>query len=121
MITSITMLFGPGMPMLFPLGLLAFIILYCCERLAIAKYYRLPPNIDDSLNYDCIQDILWTPIFYAGMGFWLFTNRQIFANDVIPIQYLHDVQRMNHEIFPSIMTLSPGTPLLYLMVIYIMF
>ena len=68
-------MFGPGMPMLFPFGLLAFVILYVCERVSLAKYYRMPANIDDSLNFRCISDILWTPCFYAGMGFWLFTNR----------------------------------------------
>ena len=35
----ITALFGPGMPVLFPIGLLSLIVLYITERLMIAYSY----------------------------------------------------------------------------------
>ena len=87
MICSICFWFGPAIPALFPMGLAGLIVLYCCERYAIAYYHRIPPNCEDSLNSSCINDILWTPMFYLGLGFWLFSNRQIFENEVIPLKY----------------------------------
>jgi len=79
------MIYGPGIPVLFPIGLVALIILYFVERFSMAYYYRIPPNYDDDLNYTMLRDLLWFPILYAGIGFWMFTNCQIFGNVVEPI------------------------------------
>ena len=73
-ICFICFMFGPGIPILFPIGLAALSITYCTDRYAIAKHYRMPPNFDDQLNYICIRDLLWSPFLYCGIGFWMFTN-----------------------------------------------
>lgn len=115
-------MFGPGMPILFPMGLMALSILYVCERIAISKYYRMPSNFDDSMNHNCIRDILRAPFLYLGMGFWMFSNRQIFENIVLPIEFLKDVPRMNHTIIESVFfNLNPGSPFLILLIIQIIF
>ena len=67
-------MFGPGIPILFPMGLIALSITYYTELFAMAYYYRLPPNYDDDLNYQMIRDLLWSPLLYAGIGFWMYTN-----------------------------------------------
>ena len=82
------MLYGAGIPMLFPIGLVALLILYFTERFSIAWLYRMPPNYDDDLNRGTMSAVLWYPVFYAGIGFWMFTNEQIFANFVYPIKYI---------------------------------
>jgi len=43
-IVFISFMFGPGIPILFPIALVALSILYLMERYTLAKYYRLPPN-----------------------------------------------------------------------------
>jgi len=118
MICAISFLFGPAIPVLFPMGLVGLIILYACERVAIAYYHRIPPNIDDSLNIACINDVLWTPMFYLSLGFWLFSNKQIFENKVIPLKYQNEVQRMDHGIIESMTNANPGSPLLLVLLVY---
>jgi len=50
------------------------------------------------------------------MGFWMFTNQQIFRNVVIPITYFSDRVQMGHHIIESIFSINPGTPFLGLFV-----
>ena len=95
-------MYGPGIPILFPIGLLGLIVLYSVERYSVAKYYQIPPNFDDSLNEACVKDVLWSPIFYCGVGFWMYSNRQIFENIVLPIEYSNSIVRYDHT-FESVL------------------
>ena len=42
----VTMLLGPGFPILFPISLMSMIILYMIEKLMLAYSYRKPPMYD---------------------------------------------------------------------------
>ena len=42
-VTFVTFLFGSGLPILFPIGLLSLIGLYLTERLMMAYSYKRPP------------------------------------------------------------------------------
>ena len=82
----------------------------------------MPANFDDSMNYNCISDILRAPFLYIGIGFWMYSNRQIFENVVEPIHYLKDVPRMDHHIINSVFfDLNPATPFLILLLIQFFF
>lgn len=109
------MIYGPGIPVLFPIGLVALTILYFVERFSMAYYYRMPPNFDDELNYFMLDQMLWFPVLYAGIGFWMFTNMQIFGNFVSPIDYVGDHISAGHEIGESLISFDkPGWPFLIL-------
>jgi hypothetical protein len=112
-------MYGPGIPVLFPIGLLGLINLYIAERWSVAKYYQMPPNISERLNEACIRDILWSPIFYYGIGFWMFSNRQIFENVVLPIEYSNSIVRYGHTFKSVLERIYPGDPLLIFMVIHL--
>ena len=43
-------IFGPGIPVLFPLGLLAITVKELTEKFAIAKLYRKPPRYQMKLT-----------------------------------------------------------------------
>lgn len=49
------MLFGPGLPVLFPIGLMSLIILYIIERLMVAYSYQKPPMFDSTVNQTVIR------------------------------------------------------------------
>ena len=118
-ICFVTMLYGPGIPVLFPIGLVALIVLYLIERYSVAKYYRMPPNFSDALNRSCLDAVLWAPFLYACLGFWMYSNRQVFENIVLPVTYLNEVVRYDHKIIGSVKRISPGTPFLILLAILI--
>ena len=73
-ICSITFFYGPGIPILFPIGLFSLIATYIIERIMLAKYFRKPPSYSNSINYQCIRDILLSAYFYPIIGFWMFSN-----------------------------------------------
>ena len=105
--------------MLFPIGLVALLILYFTERFSIAWLYRMPPNYDDDLNRGTMSAVLWYPVFYAGIGFWMFTNEQIFANFVYPIKYIGEHVTQGHYIANSVEFVKPGWPFLILLAIIV--
>jgi hypothetical protein len=121
MIVTITFMFGAGIPILFPIGLVALLIEYWVERFAMAYYYRMPPNFDDDLNYIMISNLLWAPLIYAGIGFWMYTNCQMFDNIVIPIEYIDHIVLSGHTIGNSITNIKPGWPFLILFLVMILF
>ena len=73
------------------------------------------------MNTSCINILMHGPIYYAAFGFWMYSNRQTFENVAYEIKFLYDTPHPEHHIIPSIFRLSPGTPLLLLLVISLLF
>ena len=72
------------------------------------------------MNYTCIGDILRAPFLYMGIGFWMYSNRQIFDNVVLPLEFSTSTPRMDHKIIESIFyDFSPGTAFLFFLLIQI--
>ena len=42
-ICTICFMFGQGIPVLFPLGLISLIVIFIIERIGLAKVYKKPP------------------------------------------------------------------------------
>ena len=89
----VTMLFGPAMPILFPICLLTLCFLYVTEGLMLAYSYIKPPMYDVTINKDTIKMISWSPLIYAISSIWFFSNQQIFRNSVLPLG--------NFSLFPN--------------------
>lgn len=53
------------------------------------------------------------------MGFWTYSNRQIFENHIIPISHNLDIMEHGHTILGSMTRISPGTPFFVILVIHI--
>ena len=66
----VTMLLGPGFPILFPISFLSMLILYISEKLMLAYSCRKPPMYDETLNKSTISHIWWSPILYAFSASW---------------------------------------------------
>jgi len=79
-IVYITMMYGVGMPILFPIGAFNFFNQWMVERLIVAYQVRLPPALDDKLTKNCIQMLYWSPILLLFNGYWMLSNHQIFQN-----------------------------------------
>jgi hypothetical protein len=81
-IVFMTFTFGAGLPLLYPIAWLSFLIFYIMERILLAYSYREPPFFDQTLNSAAIRILMFAPILYCAFGFWMFNNIQIFGNDV---------------------------------------
>ena len=80
----ITFLFGQLIPMLFPIGLIALIVLYLTDRLLLAYSYRAPPVYDRKMATLSIFMLQFATIMYVAIGAWVYSNQQVFRNVVNP-------------------------------------
>ena len=46
-VTYVTMFYGPGLPILFPVAALNYVIFFCAERYGLAYTYEMPPMMND--------------------------------------------------------------------------
>ena len=81
-ITWVTFLFAPGIPILFPIALLGMIILYCTNRISLAYFNRRPPVYDQKMNKTTLKLLGVAPLLYICMGAWVYSNQQTFTNVV---------------------------------------
>lgn len=79
-IVYITMMYGIGIPMLFPIAAFNFFNQYFTERIICAYQVKLPPALDDKLTNNCIQMLKWAPLILLFNGYWMISNQQIFMN-----------------------------------------
>jgi hypothetical protein len=73
-ITWITFLFAPGLPILFPIALFGMCILYSTNRITLAYFNRRPPVYDQKMNETTLKMLGFAPLLYIGMGAWVYSN-----------------------------------------------
>ena len=118
-IVYITFMFGAGMPILFPIALASFIVLYIMERLLVAYSYRQPPMFDESLSKLCIKMLMAAPLLYFTVGFWMFNNIQIFYNEVYLTMSSNDLANTGHTLMSAFRRINHSTPLLFILGFFI--
>jgi hypothetical protein len=79
-ITFLAMMYGLGMPIMFPMASLIVYNQRLAERIQIAFNYRLPPAMDNSLSDSVLSIMKYAPLLMLFNGFWLMDNRQFFDN-----------------------------------------
>jgi len=89
-VVYITMMYGVGLPLLFPLAALNFFNTWVTERIAVAYLMKQPPALDDKLTNNCVRMLRFAPLLFLCNGFWMLSNRQIFQNNWSYIQTSYD-------------------------------
>jgi hypothetical protein len=56
-IVFITMMFGPGLPILFPIAAAALSVLFCLEKYMLYYVYKQPPAYDEKLNNSVLVNL----------------------------------------------------------------
>ena len=97
-VVYITMMYGVGMPMLFPLAAFNFFNQWITERIIVAYQVRLPPALDDKLTNNCISMLKGAPLMLLFNGYWMISNRQIFTNGWSYKQRSFDTMKSGHMI-----------------------
>lgn len=80
-IVYITMMYGFGMPVLFPIAMLSFLVLYFVEKLMLFYGYVMPPMYDERLSNDVLNKLQFAPLLYLIFGYWMASNQQLLSND----------------------------------------
>lgn len=74
-VTYVTMFYGPGLPILFPIAALSYFIFYCAERYGLAYTYEMPPTMDDMMTKNALNLLSYSPLFFLLNGYWMFSNQ----------------------------------------------
>jgi len=95
-IAFVTMMFGFGMPWLFPLAALGYGLLYVIENALLHYSYSKPPMYDEKLDKSVLSFMKIAPILYFAFGYWMVSSKQLLANNVYPIKNINDTPKTGH-------------------------
>lgn len=95
-IAYITMLYGLGMPLLFPIAMVNYLNQYLCERIIVAYFMKMPPALDDKLIRNFVKMLKWAPLLFLCNGYWMISNPEIFRNKFDFIDFQSDSMKSNH-------------------------
>jgi hypothetical protein len=79
-IAYITFLYGFGMPVLFPIAMLSFLVLYMVEKIMLFYGYVMPPMYDERLSNDVLSKLQFAPLLYVCFAYWMASNEQLISN-----------------------------------------
>lgn len=82
-IVYITFMYGFGMPVLFPIAMLSFVVLYFVEKFMLFYGHVMPPMYDERLSNDVLNKLQFAPILYLMFGYWMASNQQLISNDYL--------------------------------------
>lgn len=106
-IMYITMMYGLGMPILFPIAAFNFLNQYVCERIIVAYQSKQPPALDNKLTINCIDMLKWSPILFLFNGYWMLSNEQIFKNTWFYIQNTNEKMKSGHQVYIGVTWAAP--------------
>jgi len=101
-ITFVTMMYGVGLPVLFPIASISLLVLYCVEKLMLHYSYREPPMYDEKLNKNALAILTWAPLLFLAFGYWMLSSQQLLSNDFIPNLTFSDTDRRSGHLISSI-------------------
>jgi hypothetical protein len=115
-ISFVTMMYGIGIPILFPVAAASILVLYSMEKLMLAYSYRMPPMYDERLNNNVLGLLTYAPLVFLSFGYWMLSSKQLLTNEVYEFVSSSDVKKTGHvfsEVFTSkAYSAQPAMPLL---------
>ena len=108
----VTMLYGLGLPILFPIAAFSYFVFWVTERYAMAYTYHMPPQLDDALTQNMLKILSYSPILFLFNGLWMLSNKQIFESTVNPIPSSDALMKTGHTVEDLFNDVEPFTPLL---------
>ena len=89
-------IFGPILPMMFPLAMAAMVVKYVFEKLTLTYFYRVPAKYSAKLTVMSIKLMMLAPLISFALTYWAFSNRQMFENKVSAISTFGEIQLSYH-------------------------
>jgi len=65
-----TMFFGFGLPILYPIALVGLIVFYFTDIYMIFYHYKMPPTFDEKINKGVLQVLEAAPFYSLVMAIW---------------------------------------------------
>ena len=74
-IVFVTMMYGIGLPILFPIAAGSLFVLYMMEKIMIHFSYRAPPMYDEKLNNNVLTVLTYAPLLFLSFGHWMLSSK----------------------------------------------
>ena len=117
-ICSVSFLYGPGIPILFPLCLISLCLRYVLERYTITRYFKKPHTFRNQVNIETLNDILLMLYLYPISAFWMYSNKIIFSNEISPIKEMTDTPKVDdHSILNALGRIHIGSFFIILVIV----
>lgn len=116
-VVFVTFTFGVGLPILFPIGFMSISLLYVTERLMIVYSYRRPIMFSTKTNRRAYSLMLTAPIMYCIFGALMFSNQQVFRNNIDAQEDTYVFPSTNHTLDQLWNDPTPGT--LYFIALFV--
>lgn len=105
------MVYGVGVPLLLLVAAISFAILYATEKLLVAYFYQQPPAFDDKLTKNAVAILKYASVLYLLFGFWMLSNKGIFDNEVLPLDFTDSRVQTTHSL--SNFEINQAIPMLF--------
>ena len=76
-VVHITLVFGIGMPALFPIAALNLMVMYIEEKFMLYYAYKRPPTYDTTLHNEVLLSLESPVILLLPFTFWMLSNPKL--------------------------------------------
>jgi IS4 transposase len=66
----VTMMYGSGLPILFPIAFVSFVLIYVMDIYMLFRVYRVPPKFDSDLHLNQIVTMSNVVILFLAFSTW---------------------------------------------------
>ena len=81
-IIFVTMFYGTGLPILYPIAFVSILILYLSELILIHYWFQRPPMYDEKMSSTALGILPIAGVIGCMISYWMVSNNQIFTNMV---------------------------------------
>ena len=75
----VTLTYGSGLPILYPITAMGFVITYWVDKVAFLRFYRIPPNYSMRLSRWASSLLSWAVLMHLFVAIWMYSTPGIFA------------------------------------------
>lgn len=84
-IVFVCMIFGSGIPMLYVITWLSFIITYWTDKILILRYYRKTDEFDEKLTKKFVSVLPWSIILHIIVGWYMYSYPYLLTSEVMMV------------------------------------
>ena len=105
-IAFVTLTYGTALPILYPIALWSYFVLFTFERVVICYYYKQPPAFDEKMTISALDMLTWVPIPFMMFAYWFLGNNQLFNNILFKQSLVNDIVQTGHTVVSEFQQLS---------------
>jgi hypothetical protein len=87
-VVFVTMMFGAGLPLLYPIASATMFIYYAVEKFKLAYWYKKPPMFNNLISEDTFNWLEWAFFLNIWISFWMLSSDNLYFNLADPPKWV---------------------------------